>query len=97
MSRELEARIAVRKLLERFDEINALRLGVAYVLAKRDSAAYESILVEAESVARNEMAASIRSEHAPVYAALDDSSQNWCEVLLKTLGPGPRVFVPKSK
>ena len=74
-----DARNAVRSLMERFELINSQRLGLAYVLAKKDRDAYETLLAETEDaiekVIRPLMEAD--AEHQQVLATLSDSEANW--------------------
>jgi hypothetical protein len=87
-----DARNAVRSLMERFELINSQRLGLAYVLAKKDRDAYETLLAETEDaiekVIRPLMEAD--AEHQQVLATLSDSEANWPAAIMHMLSTSVR-------
>ena len=91
MVNDAEARKAVRQLMERFDVIGGQLIGLAYVLAKRDSHEYAQLLEAADKaiatvvqpVADNDV------QRRQVYAALDDPNAEWCKAVMSMLSQGP--------
>jgi len=49
MASDTDARNTVRQLMQRFDAINCQRLGLAYVLSKRNPVEYAQLLDAAEA------------------------------------------------
>jgi hypothetical protein len=97
MFSDIDARNAVRQLMQRVDVINAQRLGLAYVLAERDSAEYERLLDAAEAVISTviQPIANADAFRGQVYAALDDENEDWCEAVLAMLNQGP-INIPRG-
>jgi len=91
MVSDTEARNAVRQLMKRFDLINAQRLGMAYVLAEKDSSEYARLLEASEVAIATVIQPLADAQHGPVYAALDDPSADWCKAVAAILDERPIV------
>jgi hypothetical protein len=94
MVSDAEARNAVLHLMKRFDLIQAQHLGLAYVLAKRDSEEYARLLEAADEAitAVIQPLADADVERGQVYAALDDPNADWCKAVLSMLDQGPTIL-----
>jgi hypothetical protein len=80
----------VRGLIKRFDSINSQYLDLAYVLAKRDTNEYASLLEAAERAIPTMIKRAVTADmHRKGYAALDDPNADWCKAALAMLNQGP--------
>lgn len=93
MVSDTEARNVVRQLMKRFDLINAQRLGMAYVLAEKDSSEYARLLEAAEEAITTVIQPLADVQHGLVYAALDDPNADWCQAVLAILDERPIVRI----
>jgi hypothetical protein len=91
MTSDIQSRNAVRALVERFEQMSAQHLSLAYVLAKRDSAAYAQLLEEASETKMAVIQPVITSDIAlgQMYMALDDPNADWSAALMNWLNQGP--------
>jgi len=94
MASDGEARNAVLHLMKRFDLIQAQHLGLAYVLAKRDSEEYARLLEAADQAITTVIQPLADSDvkRGQVYAALDDPDADWCKAVLSMLDQGPIIL-----
>ena len=94
MVSDAEARNAVLHLMKRFDLIQAQHLGLAYVLAKRDSEEYARLLEAADKAVTTVIQPLADSDvkRGQVYAALDDADADWCKAVLSMLDQGPIIL-----
>ena len=94
MVSDAEARDAVRQLMKRFDLVATQSLGMAYVLAKRDSREYARLLEAAEVAMKTVIQPIINADadSSAVYAALDDPSADWSKAVAAMLNRGPIQF-----
>ncbi len=99
MPNDNDARNAVRSLMERFDLINSQRLGMAYVLVKRDRDAYKKLLAAAEKAIETVIRPLIEAEdeNRKVYAALSDPNANWPAAIMDMLNAPPRYWSARSQ
>jgi hypothetical protein len=93
MVTDTEARDVVRQLMKRFDQINTQRLGMAYVLAEKDSSEYSRLLEAAEEAVERVIQPLADVQHGPVYAALDDPNADWSKAVLAILDERPIVRI----
>jgi hypothetical protein len=94
MVSDMEARNAVRRLVQRLEAIAAQGSAMAYVLARRDITEYARLL-EAADVAERIVIQPIvdaEGERHEVYAALDDPNVDWTGAVIAMLERGPVVF-----
>ena len=91
-----KTRQTVRKLLHRFDLINAQRLGFALALQPRAETDPTLLKVwdDAERIANEEMMPQIRAEHESLYQALDSPSGDWESEIEKILDQRPIILIP---
>jgi hypothetical protein len=89
MVSDAEARNAVLHLMKRFDLIQAQHLGLAYVLAKRDSEEYARSLEAADKAITTVIQPLADSDvkRGQVYAALNDPDADWSVLSMLDQGP----------
>ena len=91
MASDIQSRNAVRALVERFEQMSAQHLGLAYVLVKRDPAAYAQLLKEVSETMATVIQPAITADIAcsQIYMALDDPNADWSAALMNMLNQGP--------
>jgi hypothetical protein len=89
-----DARIAVRRLVERLDVIADQHCAIAYVLARRDSKEYAQLLKAAEIAEETVIRPLADSEGGKrqVYGALDDRTVDWAKAVNAMLDRGAVCF-----
>jgi hypothetical protein len=91
MASDIQSRNAVRALLERFEQMSAQHLSLAYVLAKKDPATYAQLLAEAGETMATVIQPVITANVAlsRMYVALDGPDRDWSAALMNMLKQGP--------
>ena len=91
MTTDIQARKAVRALVERFEQMSAQHLTLAYLLAKKDPAAYARLLEEASATMATVIQPVITADIArsQMYMALEDPNADWSAALVNMLNQGP--------
>jgi hypothetical protein len=85
MASDIQSRNAVRALVERFEQMSAQHLSLAYVLAKK--ATYAQLLEEASETMATVIQPVITANVAlsRMYVALDDPDAHWSAALMNML------------